>query len=164
MANGIVLEMATAADDGSGWPDRRRWRATSRRRRWWRWGGRNGGNFRGRRMTTCSFCGKSSRDVGPMSKAIRRFICANCVDLATTSIKQEKRSSRRARFRNFANIPKPRDLKAALDTHIVGQDHASARSRSPSTTTTSACLRFGCTNEDGTPSEDHVDIDNRTCS
>jgi len=25
-----------------------------------------GGGFRGRRVTTCSFCGKSSRDVGPM--------------------------------------------------------------------------------------------------
>jgi ATP-dependent Clp protease ATP-binding subunit ClpX len=25
-----------------------------------------GGGFRGRRITTCSFCGKSSRDVGPM--------------------------------------------------------------------------------------------------
>ena len=29
-------------------------------------GGGGGGGFRGRRVTTCSFCGKSSRDVGPM--------------------------------------------------------------------------------------------------
>ncbi|MEM9559629.1 MAG: ClpX C4-type zinc finger protein, partial [Planctomycetota bacterium] len=29
-------------------------------------GSGGGGGFRGRRVTTCSFCGKTSREVGPM--------------------------------------------------------------------------------------------------
>src|SRR6187549_730058 len=50
------------------------------------------GGFRGRRVTTCSFCGKSSRDVGPMVEGPSDvYICANCVDLAHNIIRQEKR-------------------------------------------------------------------------
>ena len=50
-----------------------------------------GGGFRGRRVTTCSFCGKSSRDVGPMVEGPSDvYICANCVDLAHNIIRQEK--------------------------------------------------------------------------
>src|SRR3712207_8316854 len=49
------------------------------------------GGFRGRRVTTCSFCGKSSRDVGPMVEGPSDvYICANCVDLAHNIIRQEK--------------------------------------------------------------------------
>src|SRR6266571_2335919 len=48
------------------------------------------GGFRGRRVTTCSFCGKSSRDVGPMVEGPSDvYICANCVDLAHNIIRQE---------------------------------------------------------------------------
>src|SRR6186713_1888186 len=55
-------------------------------------GGGGGGGFRGRRVTTCSFCGKSSRDVGPMVEGPSDvYICANCVDLAHNIIRQEKR-------------------------------------------------------------------------
>ena len=55
-------------------------------------GGSGGGNppggFRGRRVTTCSFCGKSSRDVGPMVEGPSDvYICANCVDLAHNIIR-----------------------------------------------------------------------------
>src|SRR5690242_3728169 len=46
-------------------------------------GNSSSGGFRGRRVTTCSFCGKSSRDVGPMVEGPSDvYICANCVDLA----------------------------------------------------------------------------------
>ena len=124
-------------------------------------GGGGGGNFRGRRMTTCSFCGKSSRDVGPMVEGPSDvFICANCVDLAHNIIKQEKRKLSTSTLPNFANIPKPRDLKTALDTHIVGQDHAK---RALSVAVHNHYKRLSslqtATNEDGTPADDHVDID-----
>src|SRR6201747_1015151 len=70
------------------------------------------GGFRGRRMTTCSFCGKSSRDVGPMVEGPSDvFICSNCVDLAHNIIKQEKRKLSTSALPSFANIPKPRELK-----------------------------------------------------
>jgi ATP-dependent Clp protease ATP-binding subunit ClpX len=83
-----------------------------------------GGGFRGRRMTTCSFCGKSSRDVGPMVEGPSDvFICSNCVDLAHNIIKQEKRKMSSA-APMLAKVPTPRELKTHLDQYIVGQDYS----------------------------------------
>ena len=68
----------------------------------------SGGGFRGRRVTTCSFCGKSSRDVGPMVEGPSDvYICANCVDLAHNIIRQEKRKMT-ASGPMFTEIPSPR--------------------------------------------------------
>ncbi len=55
-------------------------------------GSGEGGGFRGRRITTCSFCGKTSRDVGPMVEGPNEvYICSNCVDLCQNIFKQERR-------------------------------------------------------------------------
>src|SRR5205814_10317861 len=80
--------------------------------------------FRGRRVTTCSFCGKSSRDVGPMVEGPSDvYICANCVDLAHNIIRQEKRKLTSS-GPLFSTIPSPRQIKEFLDQYVVGQDHA----------------------------------------
>src|SRR5688500_8594951 len=86
--------------------------------------GGGGGGFRGRRVTTCSFCGKSSRDVGPMVEGPSDvYICANCVDLAHNIIRQEKRKlSTTAPL--FSSIPSPRQIKEFLDQYVVGQQYA----------------------------------------
>src|SRR6188474_2159605 len=82
------------------------------------------GGFRGRRVTTCSFCGKSSRDVGPMVEGPSDvYICANCVDLAHNIIRQEKRKLTSAQPL-FNAIPSPRQIKEFLDQYVVGQDGA----------------------------------------
>ena len=82
------------------------------------------GGFRGRRITTCSFCGKSSRDVGPMVEGPSDvYICANCVDLAHNIIRQEKRKLSSAQPL-FSAIPSPRQIKEFLDQYVVGQNHA----------------------------------------
>src|SRR3989454_5607390 len=82
------------------------------------------GGFRGRRVTTCSFCGKSSRDVGPMVEGPSDvYICANCVDLAHNIIRQEKRKLTSAQPL-FNNIPSPRLIKEFLDQYVVGQQYA----------------------------------------
>src|SRR5688572_23457771 len=90
-------------------------------------GGNNpsgGSGFRGRRVTTCSFCGKSSRDVGPMVEGPSDvYICANCVDLAHNIIRQEKRKMSTAQPL-FSSIPSPRQIKEFLDAYVVGQTHA----------------------------------------
>jgi ATP-dependent Clp protease ATP-binding subunit ClpX len=95
-------------------------------------GGSSGGNlppgnnqgFRGRRVTTCSFCGKSSRDVGPMVEGPSDvYICANCVDLAHNIIRQEKRKLSSAQPL-FNTIPAPRQIKEYLDQYVIGQEHA----------------------------------------
>ena len=82
------------------------------------------GGFRGRRITTCSFCGKSSRDVGPMVEGPNDvYICANCVDLAHNIIRQEKRKLT-ASQPLFNAIPSPRQIKDFLDQYVVGQQYA----------------------------------------
>src|SRR5579863_10384601 len=84
----------------------------------------NTGGFRGRRVTTCSFCGKSSRDVGPMVEGPNDvYICANCVDLAHNIIRQEKRKLT-ASQPLFNTIPTPRQIKDFLDQYVVGQKYA----------------------------------------
>ncbi|MFN4243530.1 MAG: ATP-dependent Clp protease ATP-binding subunit ClpX [Tepidisphaerales bacterium] len=75
-------------------------------------------------MTTCSFCGKSSRDVGPMVEGPSDvFICAHCVDLAHNIIRQEKRKLSSS-APNFSSIPSPRQICEFLDNYVVGQKHA----------------------------------------
>ena len=93
-------------------------------------GGGGGGNqppggFRGRRVTTCSFCGKSSRDVGPMVEGPSDvYICANCVDLAHNIIRQEKRKLSSAGAPALGQIPAPRQIKEFLDQYVIGQGYA----------------------------------------
>jgi len=87
-------------------------------------GNSGGGGFRGRRVTTCSFCGKSSRDVGPMVEGPSDvYICANCVDLAHNIIRQEKRKLTSAQP-VFGTIPSPRQTKEFLDQYVIGQGYA----------------------------------------
>src|SRR6476620_6604100 len=84
-----------------------------------------GSGFRGRRITTCSFCGKSSRDVGPMVEGPSDvYICANCVDLAHNIIRQEKRKLSSTGAPVFTSIPSPRQIKEYLDQYVIGQEYA----------------------------------------
>ena len=80
--------------------------------------------FKGRRVTTCSFCGKSSREVGPMVEGPNDvYICANCTDLCQNIFKQERRRVHTGRPM-FGSIPSPRQLKEFLDQYVIGQDIA----------------------------------------
>jgi len=86
--------------------------------------GGGGDGFRGRKVTTCSFCGKTSRDVGPMVEGPSEvYICANCTDLCQNIFKQERR-----RVSNVSStlreIPAPRDIKDYLDQYVIGQHQA----------------------------------------
>ena len=75
-------------------------------------------------VTTCSFCGKSSRDVGPMVEGPSDvYICANCVDLAHNIIRQEKRKMTSS-APMFTSIPSPRQINEFMDQYVVGQQYA----------------------------------------
>ena len=88
-------------------------------------GGTGGdGGFRGRKVTTCSFCGKTSREVGPMVEGPNDvYICSNCTDLCQNIFKQETRRVRGAKPQ-FGQIPSPRTVKEFLDQYVIGQDLA----------------------------------------
>jgi len=87
-------------------------------------GGGGDGGFRGKKMTTCSFCGKTSREVGARVEGPGDvYICSNCTDLCQNIFKQEKRRVAAARPL-FATIPAPRQIKEFLDQYVIGQDAA----------------------------------------
>jgi ATP-dependent Clp protease ATP-binding subunit ClpX len=83
-----------------------------------------GSGFKGRKVTTCSFCGKTSRDVGAMVEGPSEvYICSNCTDLCQNIFKQEKRKTSSASAM-FTEIPSPRKMKEFLDQYVIGQDLA----------------------------------------
>ncbi|MEM7630279.1 MAG: ATP-dependent Clp protease ATP-binding subunit ClpX [Planctomycetota bacterium] len=87
-------------------------------------GSGGGGGFRGRRVTTCSFCGKTSREVGPMVEGPSEvYICANCVDLCQNIFRQERRkvSSVSAALQE---IPTPREILEFMNEYVIGQQIA----------------------------------------
>ena len=84
----------------------------------------DGGGFRGKKVTTCSFCGKTSREVGPMVEGPNDvYICANCVDLCQNIFKQERRRVTTNRPL-FNAVPTPRQIKEFMDQYVIGQDQS----------------------------------------
>jgi len=81
-------------------------------------------SFKGRRLTTCSFCGKTSRDVGPMVEGPNDvYICSHCTDLCQNIFKQErKRVGTTTPL--FTEVPAPRQIKEFLDQYVIGQQAA----------------------------------------
>jgi len=86
--------------------------------------GTGDGSFRGRRVTTCSFCGKTSREVGPMVEGPNEvYICSNCVDLCQNIFRQERRKVGSVST-VLTEIPSPREIVEHLNQYVIGQSHA----------------------------------------
>ncbi len=80
--------------------------------------------FRGRKVTTCSFCGKTSREVGPMVEGPSDvYICCNCTDLCQNIFKQERRRVSAGKT-TFTEAPTPRQVTEFLDQYVIGQTAA----------------------------------------
>ena len=85
-------------------------------------GGPHGAN--NARGKVCSFCGRSGREAGPIVEGPEHVhICANCVDLCHTIIRQERRRVAQPGL-GLESIPAPREIKEFLDQYVIGQDHA----------------------------------------
>jgi ATP-dependent Clp protease ATP-binding subunit ClpX len=84
--------------------------------------GRDDSNFRGRKVTTCSFCGKTSRDVGPMVEGPSEvYICSHCTELCQNIFRQERRRVSTVTTA-LREVPAPREIKDYLDQYVIGQD------------------------------------------
>ena len=76
------------------------------------------------RPKVCSFCGRSGREAGPIVEGPDGvYICANCVDLCSTIIRQERRRVAQPQY-SPEKIPTPRQIKEFLDRYVVGQELA----------------------------------------
>jgi len=71
---------------------------------------------------SCSFCGKSQKEVKKLIAGPTVYICDECIELCNDIIAEEygQDESGQAPTR----ILKPKELKAALDEYVIGQDEA----------------------------------------
>ena len=73
----------------------------------------------------CSFCGRSRSQVKYFVKGIDGFICDSCVEMCNCVIDEMKLSARKEKQKQGEiGLPKPMEIKAYLDAHIIGQDAA----------------------------------------
>lgn len=76
----------------------------------------------------CSFCGKSQDQVKKLIAGPEVYICDECVDLCNEILDEEffdsEEGEKQATPVEMAKVPKPAEIKAFLDEHIVGQDDA----------------------------------------
>ena len=73
---------------------------------------------------TCSFCGRSKKDVDLMISGIHAHICDKCVTQATQILQEEKKN--KVELGNLPNFKliKPKEIKKFLDEYVIGQDQA----------------------------------------
>src|SRR5579871_912790 len=71
---------------------------------------------------TCSFCGKSQKEVKKLIAGPTVYICDECIGLCNDIIAEEidKEEARDQKLR----IPRPSEIKSILDEYVVGQERA----------------------------------------
>lgn len=79
----------------------------------------------------CSFCGKTQDQVKKLIAGPEVYICDECVELCNEILdeeffegKEKDAKADKAKAPEDKPIPKPAEIKAHLDEHIVGQDDA----------------------------------------
>lgn len=73
---------------------------------------------------TCSFCGRSKKDVDLMISGIHAHICDKCVTQATQILQEEKKNKIEAGNTPNFKLIKPKEIKKFLDEYVIGQDQA----------------------------------------
>jgi len=75
-----------------------------------------------RRQVKCSFCGKSQEQVNRIVAGPGVYICNECIELCSEIIEGE--FDERPIEPSWDELPKPRDIKRALDEYVIGQEKA----------------------------------------
>lgn len=71
---------------------------------------------------TCSFCGKSQKEVKKLIAGPTVYICDECIQLCNDIIAEEV--DRSDSNESAQPLPKPAEIKAILDEYVIGQDRA----------------------------------------
>ncbi len=78
---------------------------------------------RANNLTMCSFCGKTHAEVRKLIAGPGVYICDSCITVCKGILDKEfKEENKKAK--TAIRVPKPADIKARLDQHVIGQDHA----------------------------------------
>ena len=78
---------------------------------------------RGSTVTLCSFCGKSHAEVKKLIAGPGVYICDNCINVCKSILEKEANVESESAGPQLA-VPRPADLVAMLDQHVIGQAHA----------------------------------------
>ncbi len=68
----------------------------------------------------CSFCGKTQDEVKKLIAGPGVYICDECIRLCDEIIAEDDKEN----IANFAEAPKPEEIKRALDEYVIGQERA----------------------------------------
>ena len=84
-------------------------------------------------INSCSLCGKQTKNLTPLDlSGIPINVCVNCISMCTeisdaynkkNAIKKEKEDVSEPSL-SFETLPKPSEIKAILDSYVIGQDEA----------------------------------------
>ena len=73
---------------------------------------------------SCTFCGRTSRDVRLLINGINGAICDECTTQAYEIVKEQLGNKKSKLDINREDLPKPEDIKNFLDQYVIGQDDA----------------------------------------
>ena len=76
----------------------------------------------GKGNLSCSFCGKSQKEVKKLIAGPSVYICDECIGLCNDIIKDELEKSEGGGAE--MRVPKPSEIKNVLDEYVIGQDKA----------------------------------------
>jgi ATP-dependent Clp protease ATP-binding subunit ClpX len=71
---------------------------------------------------SCSFCGKSQREVKKLIAGPTVYICDECIELCNDIIAEEY--GQEEQTATTSRVPKPQEIKESLDEYVIGQDSA----------------------------------------
>jgi ATP-dependent Clp protease ATP-binding subunit ClpX len=71
---------------------------------------------------SCSFCGKSQKEVKKLIAGPTVYICDECIELCNDIIAEEY--GREEVTTKASRVPKPREIKKILDEYVIGQEAA----------------------------------------
>src|SRR5512142_2115350 len=71
---------------------------------------------------SCSFCGKSQKEVKKLIAGPTVYICDECIGLCNDIIAEE--IEKEEQTGGFTSVPKPAEIKAVLDEYVIGQERA----------------------------------------
>jgi ATP-dependent Clp protease ATP-binding subunit ClpX len=72
---------------------------------------------------TCSFCGRSQREVKKLIAGPTVYICNECIELCNDIIAEE-REKEREYYTGRGKLPTPHEIKSFLDEYVIGQEQA----------------------------------------
>jgi len=76
----------------------------------------------GRDAVRCSFCGGIQENVGTLVAGPNVYICAECVDRCCGILDDGDEAM--PTYHNELDLPKPKEIRAYLDEHVIGQEQA----------------------------------------